>query len=72
MLSLCLLLSLPPSPIRYFYALLCGFADAWTAHAGSLVTPNWWDSRLCLEHWGRPELQTKTDPNGYVVFVSGA
>eukprot|EP00903_Cladosiphon_okamuranus_P019123 g17595.t1 len=39
---------------------------------GSLVTPEPWDSSLCMEHWGRSELLTEMDPNGYVVFVSGA
>eukprot|EP00752_Nemacystus_decipiens_P002967 g2756.t1 len=37
-----------------------------------MVTPQQWDSSLCMEHWGRRELQTEVDPNGYVVFVSGA
>ncbi|CAM9316179.1 unnamed protein product [Ascophyllum nodosum] len=39
---------------------------------GELVTPPSWDSTLCMEHWGRPELLTEADPNGYVVFVNGA
>lgn len=42
------------------------------ARPGSMVTPEQWDSSLCMEHWGRKELQTEVDPNGYVVFVSGA
>eukprot|EP00752_Nemacystus_decipiens_P011546 g10252.t1 len=41
-------------------------------HKGSWVTPEPWDSSLCLEHWGRKELLTEADPNGYVVFVSAA
>lgn len=36
------------------------------------MTPEQWDSSLCLEHWGRKELLTEVDPKGYVIFVSAA
>lgn len=41
-------------------------------HHHSFVTPEQWDSSLCMEHWGRKELMTEADPNGYIVFVSGS
>ncbi|CAN0167309.1 unnamed protein product [Pylaiella littoralis] len=38
---------------------------------GTLATPPVWDSSLCMAHWGLPHLQSKPDPNGYLVYVNG-
>eukprot|EP00752_Nemacystus_decipiens_P010743 g9565.t1 len=38
---------------------------------GTVAAPPAWDSSLCMAHWGRPELQTEPDPDGYVIYVDG-
>lgn len=38
---------------------------------GDVATPPKWDSTLCMQHWGLPELQTEPDPRGYIIFVNG-
>lgn len=38
---------------------------------GTVARPPVWDSTLCMMHWGKPELQTEVDPNGYVIYVNG-
>lgn len=61
-----------PSLSRRRHAATANIPEVFGVQPGSMVTPEQWDSSLCMEHWGRRELQTEVDPNGYVVFVSAA
>ncbi|CAM9657186.1 unnamed protein product [Scytosiphon promiscuus] len=42
-----------------------------TLGRSSPATPPRWDSTTCMASWGVPELQTKADPNGYLLFSEG-
>lgn len=48
--------------------------QAGVQEAGGRRSPNIpprWDSSICMESWGVPELQTEVDPGGYLLFSEG-